>query len=631
MVVAFTITPWLTFHVLKRHYREDHGSRGAERTQAGGARPAEPASHELYDPEQVKQSRLYGFFRPLMSPLLASRGRAVLFLVVMAGLTAAATGLAATRWVPLKMLPYDNKNEFLLVLDFDEGTTLERANAAVQEFEHVVSTIPEVTDFTSYVGLPSPIDFNGLVRHYYLRRSPNLAEMRINVVPKKNRRQQSHAITLRVRDELTELADRHRAVLKIVELPPGPPVLASVVAEVYGRPDHSYDDLLAAGDTVAARFHEEPGMADIDTSREAPASKLTFLVDQEKAALSGASVAEIASTIRLGLQGAQDQTLRVERERNPLRINIRLPRPERSRQADLDRLHVKGITGNLVPLAELGQWKEGRVDQTIYHKNLARVVYVYAETVGRPPAECIADLWADRDRGSAETARRVGNGLVQQGPARPLEARSYFFNGGGIGWSVPEGIRVDFAGEGEWKITIDVFRDLGLAFGAAMLMIYVILVAQTGSFLVPIIVMLAIPLTVLGVMPGFWLMNAVSGDVVGGYADPVYFTATAMIGMIALAGIVTRDAIILVDFIGLSMQHGRSLFDAILESRVVRLRPILLTAGAAMLSSLPITLDPIFSGLGWSLIFGLFASTVFTLFVIPVCYWLIHTPSRPTP
>ena len=216
-------------------------------------------------------------------------------------------------------------------------------------------------------------------------------------------------------------------------------------------------------------------------------------------------------------------------------------------------------------------------------------------------------------------------GWVDDTKPRPLAGRNYFQNGGGIVWSVPEGTRVEFAGEGEWKITIDVFRDLGLAFGAAMLMIYVILVAQTNSFVVPLVVMMAIPLTVLGVMPGFWLLNRMFGQTVGGYADPVFFTATAMIGMIALAGIVTRDSIILVDFIHQSVARGRSLFDAIMESRVVRLRPILLTAGAAMLSSIPITLDPIFSGLAWSLIFGLVASTIFTLFVIPVTYWLIYT------
>lgn len=628
MLVAFTITPWLTFHVLRRHYDKAGASTTVSETDSTASDRgsySEPVAHELYDSEQVKRTILYRFFRPLMSPLLASRWRAVLFLFVIAGLTIAALGLAAMRSVPLKMLPYDNKNELLLVLDFDEGTTLEHASAAVQGFEAVLTTIPEVTDFTSYVGAPSPIDFNGLVRHYYLRRAAHQAELRINLVGKKHRRQQSHAIALRVRDELTELANRHNAVLKIVELPPGPPVLASVVAEVYGRPDHSYADLLAAADTVAARFRKEPGMADVDTTREVPAPKLSFVTDQEKASLAGVSVAEIAATIRLGLQGADDQTLRVERERNPLRIAIRLPRVERSSQADLEQMYVKGISGTLVPLAELGRWEKSRVDQTMYHKNLNRVVYVFAETVGRPPAECIADLLADRGDIPETGAEHNGSGLMDRSEPRPLDSRTYLANGGGIRWSVPDGIRVDFAGEGEWKITLDVFRDLGLAFGTAMLMIYVILVAQTGSFLVPAVVMLAIPLTVLGVMPGFWLMNVVSAQSVGGYADPSYFTATAMIGMIALAGIVTRDSIILVDFIDLSMKHGRSLFDAILESRVVRLRPILLTAGAAMLSSLPITLDPIFSGLGWSLIFGLFASTVFTLFVIPVSYWLINT------
>lgn len=622
MLVAFTITPWLTFHMLKAHYTGKHAPPSAVES---------PAEHELYDPAAVQKSILYRFFRPIMSPLLASRARAAMFLASIALLTFAALGLAVTRSVPLKMLPYDNKNELLLVLDFPEGTTLESAAAAVQEFEQVLSSVPEVTDYTSYVGVASPIDFNGLVRHYYLRQSPHLAEVRVNLVGKKHRTHQSHGLALRVRDELTALAARHDANLKIVELPPGPPVLASVVAEVYGRPDHSYDMLLAAADVVAERFRREPGMADVDTTREEPARQFVFTVDQEKAALSGVAVEEIAATLRIVLQGASDQTLRVERERHPLRVSIRVPRAERSSRQDLERIEVKGRAGNLVALGELGQWSTERFDQTIYHKNLRRVAYAFAETVGRPPAECLADLMADRIEVASRPSSDESFDQQESFASRPLAARTYIANGGGIPWGVSEGIQVEFAGEGEWKITLDVFRDLGIAFGAAMLMIYVILVAQTGSFLVPAVVMLAIPLTVLGVMPGFWVMNLVSAHPIGGYADPSYFTATAMIGMIALAGIVTRDAIILVDFIDLSMRHGRSLFDAILESRVVRLRPILLTAGAAMLSSLPITLDPIFSGLGWSLIYGLFASTLFTLFVIPTCYWLIHSWRKQAP
>ncbi len=618
MLVAFTITPWLSYHLLKGRLPRAAGTPGK----------AASHGHEAYDPEAVKQTLLYRFFRPLMAPLLSSRLRATIFLIIMGVLTVGAVGLAATRSVPLKMLPYDNKNELLLVLDMDEGTTLERSDAVVREFERFLAGVPEVTDYTSYVGVPSPIDFNGLVRHYYLRQGPHLAEIRVNLVAKKHRRQQSHGIGLRLRDDLTALADKHGARLKIVEIPPGPPVLAGVVAEIYGRPDHSYDDLLAAADTVVARMRAEPGLADVDDVREVPQQKLVFVADQEKAALNGVSVADIAETIRVGLEGANDETVRLEGERNPLRIVIRLPRALRSSAPDLARLMVKGLGGQLVPLAELGRWEKTRVDQTIYHKNLERVVYALAETAGRPPAECIADMLADRqnqeDMAASDRVKCVGNGFVSTAEARPLPGRTYFSNGSGIAWSVPEGIRVDFAGEGEWDITLVVFRDLGLAFGAAMLMIYIILVAQTKSFLIPIVVMLAIPLTVLGVMPGFWLLNAVAGQTVGGYADPVYFTATAMIGMIALAGIVTRDSIILVDFIELAVQRGRSLFDAIMESRVVRLRPILLTAGAATLASIPITLDPIFSGLGWSIIFGLVASTVFTLFVIPVTYWLVY-------
>ncbi|MEZ6124473.1 MAG: efflux RND transporter permease subunit [Planctomycetaceae bacterium] len=619
MLVAFTITPWLCFHLLKGKANAGHATTGSASATTSDTTQdsAKPAVHDIYDPELVKQTFLYRFFKPIMVPMLKTRLRAIGFLFLMAALTLAAVGMAATRSVPLKMLPFDNKNEFLLVLDLDEGTSLERTSAVVAEFEEVLATVPEVTDFTSYVGTPGPIDFNGLVRHYYLRQSPNLAEIRVNLVGKKNRRQQSHAMTLRLRDQLTELAQKHQALVRLVELPPGPPVLASVVAEVYGQPDHSYQDLLDSAAIVSDRMKAEPGLVEVDDIREAAARKLVFVTDQEKAALAGVSVADIAATLKVALGGTASDFVRTDSERHPLIINLRLPQELRSSPHDLGQLHLKSASGGVIALSELGTWREARVDQTIYHKNLQPVVYVFAECAGRPPAECIVDVQADQVPSGAALPDRKS----QQ--ARPVDNRTYLSNGSGLAWQVPAGIDVVFSGEGEWKITLDVFRDLGLAFGAAMVMIYIILVAQTGSFLLPIVVMMAIPLTVIGVMPGFWMLNAISGSVVGGYADPVYFTATAMIGMIALAGIVTRDSIILVDFIELAIRHGRPLFDAILESRVVRLRPILLTAGAALLSSVPITLDPIFSGLGWSLIFGLISSTLFTLFVIPVSYWLL--------
>jgi len=648
MLVAFTITPWLAYHLLKHKYTQGKaevaGHHAAEALPKKGVwnstdcvmRSAEPnaqSSRHLFwakpaadDLEEVKQSRLYKVFYPLMAPLLNSRLVAWSFMTGMLLLTVAAMGLAAVRNVPLKMLPFDNKNELLLVLDFDEGTTLERSDAAVRDFESCLERMPEVADFTSYVGIGSPMDFNGLVRHYYLRQGDHVAELRINLAGKKNRRTQSHAIGLQMRNELQQIADRHHARMKLVETPPGPPVIAGVVAEIYGQPDHRYEELLMAADTVRARLQAEPGVVDADDIREAPQSKLTFVVDQEKAAINGVTTEQIAGTLRMLLQGSTAGTIRSDTERNPLRIELRLPIAERTGAAELARIHVSSTLGEMVPLAELGRWQTARVDQTIYHKNLQRVAYVFAETAGRPPPDVVLDVMADRkDAASApDGARRVGNGWLTDATPRPTAERTFFSNGSGLFWGLPAGFEVDVAGEGEWKITLDVFRDLGLSFGAAMIGIYILLVAQMRSFTVPLVVMLAIPLTVLGVMPGFWLLNALSAQEVGGYLDPVYFTATAMIGMIALSGIVTRDSIILVDFIHLSLSRGRSLFDAIMESRVVRLRPILLTASAAMLGAVPITLDPIFSGLAWSLIFGLLASTLFTLFVIPVAYWLLY-------
>ncbi len=622
MLVAFTITPWLAYHVLRRKY-------GA----AGAAAHVEPPGPR--DLDAVKQSRLYKVFYPLMAPLLHSRLVAWAFLMAVILLTVGAMGLAAMRSVPLKMLPFDNKNELLLVFDFDKGTTLERTDAAVREFEGYLAGVPEVVDYTSYIGLASPMDFNGLVRHYYLRQGDNVAELRINLVGKKNRQLQSHAIGLRMRGELQAIADRRHARMKLVETPPGPPVIASVVAEVYGQADDRYEDLLAAADAVRARLAVEPGVVDIDGVREAAQEKMIFVTDKEKAALNGITTEQIANTLQTLLEGSTAGLVRSDTERNPLRIELRLPVDRRTSAADLARVEVKGSSGQLVALAELGRWDTARVDQMIYHKNLQRVAYVFAETAGRPPANVVVDVLADRTNASPTTGRveRVDNGWLAARVPRPVAERTFLSNGSGIAWGLPAGFRVDFAGEGEWKITLDVFRDLGLAFAAAMIGIYVLLVGQTGSFTIPLVVMLAIPLTVLGVMPGFWLLNVLNAERVGGYLNPLYFTATGMIGMIALSGIVTRDSIILVDFIHLSLARGRSLFDAIMESRVVRLRPILLTATAAMLGAVPIIIDPIFSGLAWSLIFGLFASTLFTLFVIPVAYWLLyaHKPGHGLP
>ncbi len=617
MFVAFTITPWLAYHGLRGHYAHEEAAPVTD----------EPdVNVDEHDLAALRQTRLYRVFYPLMAPLLRSRRHAILFLVIMGALTVAAMGLAVFRMVPLKMLPFDNKNELLLVLDAPEGTTLERTDALVRDLERHLAAIPEVVDFTSYVGLASPMDFNGLVRHFYLRQGRNVAEIRLNLVEKNSRSQQSHSLGLRERDAWTAIAASHHARLKVVETPPGPPVLSTLVAEVRGRPDHSYADLVAAAETVRQRLLVEPGVVDVDDTVQAEQARLRFVVDTEKAAINGVSVEDIAQTIRLAVDGAETGTIRDANDRRPVVIVLRLPRPLRSGADPLSELRLRGSGGATVPLAEIGTWEADIVDQTIYHKDLEPVVYVTAECAGRPPADVVSDLLADRGVFEAPPrgARHIGSGWVAADEPRSVDDRSFIRRGGGVQWAAPPGIDVSFIGEGEVKITLEVFRDLGAAFGVALIAIYIILVAQTSSFIIPAVVMLAIPLTVLGVMPGFWLLNAISGGTVGGYADPTFFTATGMIGMIALAGIVTRDSIILVDFIHLSLRRGRSLFDAIMESRVVRLRPILLTAGAAVFSAAPIAIDPIFSGLAWSLIFGLFASTLFTLFVIPVAYWLVY-------
>jgi multidrug efflux pump subunit AcrB len=317
--------------------------------------------------------------------------------------------------------------------------------------------------------------------------------------------------------------------------------------------------------------------------------RFVFVPDREKAALSGISNVQIAQVLAVALGGEAVGSVHVDSDRHPLQIMLRLPVAERSSQAALEGLQVKGSGGDLVRLSELGQFEPETLEPTIFHKNLQRVVYVFGETVGKSPVNAILNLCSHFEE-------------------NPL----------------PEGTRVIWSGEGEWNITLDVFRDLGIAFGTALVLIYVLLLIETGSYGMPMIIMGAIPLTMIGIMPGFWFLNLVANSSVGGYDTPVFFTATAMIGMIALAGIVVRNSIILIDFIQHATKRGLPLQEALIESGAVRLRPILLTAGAALLGNWIITLDPIFSGLAWSIIFGVFASTGFTMLVIPVVYWLIY-------
>ncbi|MFO0936814.1 MAG: efflux RND transporter permease subunit [Gemmataceae bacterium] len=576
MVVAFTVTPWLSYQVLKGVY--------------------EKGGHEPIDPHTTLTFRVY---RAVLSPFLNSKLAAWSLIGFTLLLLLASMLLPAFGMVPLKMLPFDNKNEFQVLVDLPEGTSIESTDAVLKELSDHVRTAPEVSEVLSYAGTASPIDFNGMVRHYYLRQESHRGDLRINLIPKEERQQQSHAIVLRLRNELQQVADKHNARIKFVEVPPGPPVLSTLVAEVY--PKASQSEASHREDTRHVRklFSEAKDVVDVDDTFEAVRPRFVFRVDKEKASLTGVTTEEIANTLRVGLQGMQPgegsvQHVRagaahLDRELNSLSLVLQLPERERGSLTNLQRLSVKTSNGEIVLLSELGRFDTVTADRTIYHKNLRRVAYVFGDTAGRTPGEAVIGLLL----------------AIAKNP-------------------VPGGAEVVWTGEGEWKITLDVFRDLGLAFGGALLMIYILMVYQTGSYMIPLVQMISIPLTIIGIMPGFWLLNVATGSTVGGYANPVYFTATAMIGMIALAGIADRNAILLLDFIQHVRDRGGSLKEALIESGAVRFRPILLTAGAAMLGAWPITLDPVFSGLAWSLIFGLTVSTAFTLLLVPVVYWMLY-------
>ncbi len=566
LVIAFTVTPWASFKLLKGDYGKDHGAEF-----------------------NLKETRGFKIYQAIVAPLLASKAKAWLFLLIVMIAFVASAMMAVTRIVPLKLLPFDNKNELQLIIDMPKGSSLETTDEVAAALGHYLATVNEVSSYQSYVGLSSPMDFNGMVRHYYLRQGVNVGDIRIVLADKKHRDQPSHNIALRIRPEVERIAKHYGANIKIVEMPPGPPVLSTLVAEIYGPPEASYTDLIHVAKRVRGDIEKTAGVVDVDDFAEADHGKLHYLVDHDKTALLGISTAQVAQTLQLAIAGGSVGVLHIPQERQPLTIQLQLPREARSSEADLLALSVQTANGQLVRLSEIGSFKHEHGEQAIYHKNLQRVAYVTGEMAGRSPVEAILDLFGTFDE-------------------KPL----------------PDGYKAEMAGEGEWKITVDVFRDLGIAFGAAMVMIYVLLVGQTGSLGVPLIMMIAIPLTVIGIMPGFWFINLFT-EPVGGYATPIYFTATAMIGMIALAGIVVRNSIILIDFIENIYRNNPviSLADAIVEAGATRLNPIFLTAASAVLGSMMIVLDPIFSGLAWSFIFGIIASTLFSLVVIPVVYFLI--------
>jgi multidrug efflux pump subunit AcrB len=499
------------------------------------------------------------------------------------------------KFVMVKMLPFDNKSEFQVILDLPEGTTLEQTARVAREMGSVLRTVPEVTDYQVYVGTASPYNFNGLVRHYYLRRGPNVADLQVNLLPKHDRAAQSHDVSKRVRPLLQTIAEKFGARVKVAEVPPGPPVLQTLVAEIYG-PD--YTRQIEVGRQVRDLFEQTPGVVDVDWYTEEDQAKTRLVVNKEKAALHGVATEQVAQTLQLSVEGIVAGLIHEPREKEDLNILLRLPRTERSSIDDLLAVRVSGKEGNLVALGELVKISHTVADKSIYHKNLMPVVYVTGDVAGQEESPVYAILKMDSQIQNVQL--REGYSL-QQYTARQPETDKQL----ALKW------------DGEWHITYEVFRDLGLAFAAVLLLIYVLVVAWFQSFRTPIIIMAAIPFSLVGILPAHGLLGA-------------FFTATSMIGFIAGAGIVVRNSIILVDFVELRLKQGMPLADAVVDAGAVRFRPMMLTAAAVIVGAGVILFDPIFQGLAISLMAGEVASLLLSRMTVPILYYMSAARSATT-
>ena len=528
-----------------------------------------------------------------MEPLLDHARWRWIFLASIVGLLLAAIGLVGFGAVEVKMLPFDNKSEFQVVINTPEGTTLEQTTRIAREMASAIRGEPEVRDIQIYAGTAAPFNFNGLVRHYFMRRGPNVADLQVNLVGKDERTDQSHAIAKRIRPIVTAIAERHGAVVAVAEVPPGPPVLQSLVAEIYG-PDETQRIALAG--EVRAIMARTTGVVDLDWYVDDPQPRVRYVVDEEKAAHHGISEADIVALLGLGAQGRAVDLLHLPAEREDVTIRVELPAEARHDPAALLALQVAGANGQLIPLSELVHLERDTSERSLYRKNLKPVTYVTADVACAVESPAYALLAMNREIAKID-ARRFGGD----------EDRLQVLN-----LDLPDDdTRPAMKWDGEWHITLEVFRDLGLAFAAVLGLIAMLMVGWFRSYVTPLVVMAAIPFSLIGILPGHWAMGA-------------FFTATSMIGFMAGAGIVVRNSIILVDFIELRRAHGLSLRDAVVEAGAVRFRPMLLTALAVVVGASVILADPIFQGLAISLMAGEVASLLISRLAVPVLYYMAN-------
>ncbi|HTW78763.1 MAG TPA: efflux RND transporter permease subunit [Terracidiphilus sp.] len=565
LMVAFVVSPWAAMRLLGKHL--------------GGARILEP-EHENW------RTR---FYRKVMTPLIASGRNRWLFFAGVLLLLLTSVALVPLGLVRVKMLPFDNKSEIQVVINMPDGTPLEQTLGVVQALGDALAKQPDVLNYQLYAGTSGPYNFNGLVRHYYMRRMPNQADIQVNLVSAKERHEQSHAIAKKLRPLLDAIGNQYGARIQVSEVPPGPPVIQTLVAEVYG-PDLNGQTQVAQ--QIKSIFLHTPGVVDIDWYVEDPQPRFSIRVDAAKAAQNGIAVDDVARALALATSGVEAGLLHDDHSREPIPTVVQFTRAGRSSEQALDDIHLPAANGAMVPLRELVTIDQGTIERSIYHKNLKRVVYVTGDVAGAEESPVYAIF--KMNQALDKLTLPAGYTLKRYNASMPESTDHYSMK-----W------------DGEWQITIEVFRDLGLAFAAVLILIYVIVVGWFRSFVVPLIIMAPIPLTLVGILPAHAIMGA-------------FFTATSMIGFIAGAGIIVRNSIILVDFIELRLRQGAPLAEAVIDAGAIRFRPMLLTAAAVVVGASVILTDPIFQGLAVSLIAGAIASTFLSWPTIPILYYLVH-------
>lgn len=606
LAIAFIVTPWAAYRLLRgealhvgdghkrpsfiaRFFRSNEADRTAPPT--GGAEgPHCPDPRHLHERNEGWMAR---FFRATTEPLLHSWPLRWAFLGSIAAMLIGAVALIGYRIVIVKMLPFDNKNEFQIIVDMPNGTTLEQTAAATRALANYIATVPEVKDYQMYVGTASPFNFNGLVRHYFTRRQPYQGDIQVNLIGKHERKAQSHDIVKRIRPDIARIAKQWGVRVKVAEVPPGPPVLETLVAEIYGPTDEGRARVAAQ---IKKIFQTTPGVTDVDWYMDDDQPTYQFTVDKEKAALNGVDTEAVNRTLAMSLGGAPIGLAHDEHAREDVPIVVQLPRAQRSGLRRLEQIYVAARDGHLVPIKELVRPVPIPMDKTIYHKNLLPVVYVTGDVTGRQESPVYAML------------------AMNKAIAKLRLPEGYKLNV--LTTHLPETTnRYQMKWDGEWQITYEVFRDLGIAFAAVMVLIYILVVGWFQSFRTPFIIMAPIPLTLIGILPAHALLGA-------------FFTATSMIGFIAGAGIMVRNSIILVDFIELRLRQGMTLEEAVIDAGIVRFRPMLLTASAVVVGAIVILFDPIFQGLAISLMAGGVTSTLLSRPVVPILYYMMRAREK---